>query len=92
MVALLGLAGVACSKSDKGEGAASEAEGVGSAEPGKRKHELPQAAFDACSGKAAGDACTAQFGDKQIQATCAAGQDGRLACRPAGGHKKPDGS
>ena len=80
-----------CNKSDKADDSASEAQGVGSAEPGKHKHELPQAAFDACTGKAAGDACTAQFGDKQIEAKCAAAPDGRLACLPERGeHKKPD--
>ena len=87
------LASVACNKSDKSDDTASTAEGVGSAEPasGGKKHELPPAAFDACTGKAAGDACTVQFGDKQIEAKCAAAPDGRLACHPQRGeHKKPE--
>jgi hypothetical protein len=86
------LAGAAC-KSEKSDDTSST-EAVSSGEPGqgggKHKHALPQAAFDACTGKAAGDACTAQFGDKQIDATCSAISDGRLACRPA--RKKPEGS
>ncbi len=81
---------VGCNKADKTDDAASEAQGVSSAEPGKHKRELPQAAFDACTGKAAGDACTAQFGEKQVEAKCSAAPDGRLACRPErGGHKQP---
>jgi hypothetical protein len=86
------LASVACNKSEKSDDTASTAEGVSSAEPGgHRKHELPPAAFDACTGKAAGDACTVQFGDKQIEAKCAATPDGRLACHPQRGeHKKPE--
>jgi hypothetical protein len=87
------LAGVACNKSEKSDDTASTAEGVSSAEPGGggKKHELPPAAFDACTGKAAGDACTVQFGDKQIEAKCAAAPDGRLACHPQRGqHKKPE--
>ena len=90
---LAAFASVACNKSDKSDDAASTAEGVGSAAPGGgRKHELPPAAFDACTGKAAGDACTVQFGDKQIEAKCAAAPDGRLACHPQRGeHKKPEG-
>jgi hypothetical protein len=87
------LAGVACNKSEKSDDSASTAEGVSSAQPGggHRKHELPPAAFDACTGKAAGDACTVQFGDRQIEAKCAAVSDGRLACHPQRGeHKKPE--
>ena len=85
------LSGVACNKSEKSDDSASTAEGVSSAEPGRKKHELAPAAFDACTGKAAGDACTVQFGDKQIEAKCAAAPDGRLACHPQRGeHKKPE--
>jgi hypothetical protein len=86
------LSSVACNKSEKSDDTASTAEGVGSAEPGGGKqHELPPAAFDACTGKAAGDPCTVQFGDKQIEAKCAAAPDGRLACHPQRGeHKKPE--
>jgi hypothetical protein len=89
---LAAFASVACNKSDKSDDTASTAEGVSSAGPGGgRKHELPPAAFDACTGKAAGDACTVQFGDKQIEAKCAAAPDGRLACHPErGAHKKPE--
>jgi hypothetical protein len=55
------------------------------------KRELPPAAFDACQGKGVGDACTVTFGEKQIDAKCAASPDGRLACRPEhGGHEKPE--
>jgi hypothetical protein len=90
------LAGTAC-KSEKSEGATSAEEAVGSAEPGhgdpSGKRELPASAFDACQGKALGDACTAQFGDKQIQAKCTSTSDSRLACRPdRPDHKKPQGS
>ena len=86
------LSGVACNKSDKSDDTAQAAESVNSAEPGGgKKHELPPAAFDACTGKAAGDACTVQFGDKQIDAKCAAAPDGRLACHPERAeHKKAD--
>jgi hypothetical protein len=86
------FASVACNKSEKSDDTASTAEGVGSAEPGggHKKHELSPAAFDACTGKAAGDACTVQFGDKQIEAQCAAAPDGRLACHPQRQHKKPE--
>jgi hypothetical protein len=92
----LGLA--LCSACKKGDDAppADTAEALGSAAPGEHEHgkrELPPAAFDACQGKAAGDACTVQFGTRQVDATCAAAPDGRLACKPQhGGHKKPDGS
>ena len=88
------LTSVACNKSEKSDDTASTAEGVSSAEPGGgggKKHELPPAAFEACTGKAAGDACTVQFRDKQIEAKCAAAPDGRLACHPQRGeHKKPE--
>jgi hypothetical protein len=87
------LASVACNKTEKSDDTASTAEGVGSAEPGggHKRHALPPAAFEACTGKAAGDACTVQFGDKQIEAKCAAASDGRLACHPQRGeHKKPE--
>ena len=93
-VALLAaFASEACNKSDKSDDAASTAEGVASAEPGDgKKHELPPAAYEACAGKAVGDACTVQFGDKQIEAKCAAAPDGRLACHPQRGeHKKSEG-
>ncbi|HEY1536138.1 MAG TPA: hypothetical protein VGF76_19090 [Polyangiaceae bacterium] len=86
------LSSVACNKSEKSDDSASTAESVSSAEPGGgKKHELPPAAFEACTGKAAGDACTVQFRDKQIEAKCAAAPDGRLACHPQRGeHKKPE--
>jgi hypothetical protein len=89
---LAALVSVACNKSEKSDDSAQAAEGVSSAEPGGegKKHELPPAAFDACTGKAAGDACTVQFGDKQIEAQCAAAPDGRLACHPQRQHKKPE--
>ena len=86
------LSGVACNKSDKSDDTAQAAEGVNSAEPGGgKKHELPPAAFDACTGKAAGDACSVQFGNKQIEAKCSAAPDGRLACHPERAeHKKAE--
>jgi hypothetical protein len=85
-------------KSEHGEGPnADTAEPVGSASADEHgahgKHQLPAAAFDACQGKNAGDACTAQFGARQLTAQCAAAPDGRLACIPhRGEHKKPEGS
>jgi hypothetical protein len=91
--ALVTLAGLptAC-KSEKSDDAAAadSAQPLASGEH-KGKHELPPAAFDACQGKGVGDACTVTFGEKQIEAKCAAAPDGRLACHPEhGGHKKPE--
>ncbi len=92
--ALLAAVG-ACNKSEKSDDAASadSAEPVtaGSGGPHHGKHQLPPAAFEACQGKGVGDACTVTFGERQIEAKCAAAPDGRLACRPERGeHKKPD--
>ncbi|HEX3773968.1 MAG TPA: hypothetical protein VHV51_05850 [Polyangiaceae bacterium] len=90
LFSLFALSVGAC-KSDKTDDAAtaSSAEPLGSGEHHHR--ELPPAAFDACQGKGVGDACTVKFGDKQIDAKCAAAPDGRLACRPEHGeHKKPE--
>ena len=95
LVSLSVALSVAC-KSKQEEGAnADSAEAVDSASPngGHGKRELPPAAFDACQGKNANDACTVEFGTHQISAQCAAAPDGRLACIPhRGQHKKPDGS
>ncbi len=81
-------------KTEKTDDAATadSAEPVASGDhPHRGKHELPPAAFDACQAKGVGDACTVTFGDKQIDAKCAAAPDGRLACRPERGeHKKSD--
>jgi hypothetical protein len=87
----LGALPMAC-KSEKSDDAAAadSAQPLASGEH-KGKRELPPAAFDACQGKGVGDACTVTFGEKQIEAKCAASPDGRLACRPEhGGHKKPE--
>ncbi|HWZ92937.1 MAG TPA: hypothetical protein VNW92_28925 [Polyangiaceae bacterium] len=82
----------AACKSEKTEdpATADSAEPLASGEH-RGKHELPPAAFDACQGKAVGDACTVTFRDKPIEAKCAAAPDGRLACMPEHGeHKKPE--
>jgi hypothetical protein len=55
--------------------------------PGGRPHGPPPAAFEACKGKSAGDACEVTFstptGDEHtVKGTCAALPDARLACRP----------
>ncbi len=97
MLSVLALLPIAC-KSEKSDDApaADSAEPLGSGSPGAHQgkpHELPAAAFDACTSKGVGDACTVTFGDKPIEAKCAASPDGRLACRPERGeHKKPEGS
>jgi hypothetical protein len=90
----LGVLPIAC-KSEKSDDAAAadSAEPLASGEHGehKGKRELPAAAFDACQSKGVGDTCTVAFGEKQIEAKCAATPDGRLACRPeGGGHKAPE--
>ena len=95
LFSVLGLLSASACKSEKSDDAATadSAEPLASGEHGehKGKHELPPAAFDACQGKGVGDACTVTFGEKQIEAKCAAAPDGRLACRPErGAHKKPD--
>jgi hypothetical protein len=46
-------------------------------------HGPPPAAFDACKGKSADDACEVTLGDHTVQGTCAQTPDQRLACRPA---------
>jgi len=85
---LLVLALSAACKSEKSDDAAlaSSAEPLAAGEH-KGKRELPPAAFEACQGKAVGDACTVQFGSQPIEATCAASPDGRLACRPERGQR-----
>jgi hypothetical protein len=42
----------------------------------------PQAAFDACKSKSAGDGCEVTFHDHTMSGTCAATPEGTLACRP----------
>ena len=37
---------------------------------GERRPAPPPAAFDACTGKAAGDSCTVSFRDRTIDRTC----------------------
>lgn len=39
---------------------------------------------EACSGKAAGDACTIAFGNRSVDGTCA-DRDGNVTCQPADG-------
>jgi hypothetical protein len=43
----------------------------------------PPAAFDACKGKKADDACEVNFGERKGTGKCAAMPDGKLACRMA---------
>jgi hypothetical protein len=43
---------------------------------------LPQAAFDACQSKSAGDSCQVSLPDRSVTGTCIATPDGALACRP----------
>jgi hypothetical protein len=84
---------VAC-KSEKSDDAraADSAEPLASGEH-KAKRVMPTAVFDACQGKAVGDACSVQFGSRTIEAKCAAVPDGRLACRrERGEHRPPEGS
>jgi hypothetical protein len=42
----------------------------------------PQAAFDACTSKASGDACQVTLGEHVIAGTCATTPEQKLACRP----------
>jgi hypothetical protein len=53
-------------------------------EPGDRPppHRPPPAAFDACKGKNAGDACSVTFREHTMTGTCATTPDAELACRP----------
>jgi hypothetical protein len=54
-----------------------------SADRDPRPHGPPAAAFDACSGKSAGDACSVTFGDRTIVGTCKTiPQDERMVCFP----------
>jgi len=43
----------------------------------------PPAAFDACKGKKADDACEVTFRDRKATGKCAAMPEGKLACRVA---------
>ncbi len=85
----LAFAGAACKSEKTDDSSAAEALGSAAHADGRHPRELPQAAFDACSGKAVGDLCTVQLGDKPLEAKCAAVPDGRVACRP--NHKRPEG-
>lgn len=50
---------------------------------GDRRHRTPPpAAFEACQGKKADDACKATFGDRTIDGKCVAVPEAQLACRP----------
>lgn len=57
-----------------------------SGEPMQERPKPPQAAFDACNGKAEGDACSVQLGERKISGTCqsAPGGEKALLCFPAG--------
>lgn len=52
---------------------------------GPPRHGPPQEAIDACSGKAAGDACSVTMHGQAHEGTCRNGPDGQgtLACMPA---------
>jgi len=60
------------------------AAGSAGADPkdGDRPHRRPPpAAFDACKGKQAKDACEVTFGERKITGACLATPEGPLACR-----------
>jgi len=43
----------------------------------------PAAAFEACSGRSAGDSCTMKFREREISGRCESfGEDDHLICRP----------
>lgn len=48
-------------------------------------HGMPPEALAACATSAADAACTMKMGEKEMTGKCAAGPDGKLACRPEGG-------
>lgn len=81
------VAAGACSAEDA-ETVAQAAEGAAAGDGGAAhggRHAPPQAAIDACSGKAAGDACTLTAPDGMtFDSTCGNGPDGSgvLACAP----------
>lgn len=53
--------------------------------PLQERPKLPQAALDACSGKAEGDACSVEFRGQAIEGSCRKlPQEDELACLPAG--------
>jgi hypothetical protein len=43
----------------------------------------PPAAFEACQGKKADDACDVNFRDRKLAGKCAPMEEGQLVCRPA---------
>jgi hypothetical protein len=43
----------------------------------------PPAAFEACQGKKADDACEVNFRDRKLAGKCAPMEEGQLFCRPA---------
>lgn len=51
----------------------------------------PQELFDACSGLAQGDACTAMIMGSEVAGTCDPWTDGNLFCKPSGGPGGPGG-
>ena len=52
------------------------------ADDGPQRPRPPQAAFDACQSKSAGDTCEVAMPDRTVGGKCAATPDGTLACRP----------
>jgi hypothetical protein len=48
----------------------------------REHHRPPQAAFDACTGKESGAACSVTFGERTITGTCDQTPEDKLACRP----------
>jgi len=49
----------------------------------QREHRRPpQAAFDACTGKPSGAACSVTLGERTIAGTCDQTPEDKLACRP----------
>ncbi|MGC4063731.1 MAG: hypothetical protein QM784_03635 [Polyangiaceae bacterium] len=53
-----------------------------------RREAPPPSAFEACDGKAKGDACSVKLAELELQGSCEvappSSKDSRLACRPSG--------
>ncbi|AKV04499.1 hypothetical protein AKJ09_11162 [Labilithrix luteola] len=98
----LSLVVAACAQSAQESSTAQGQQGLSTSDGGSgghphdgRHHGPPPAAFDACTSKATGDACTVSFDDKQINGKCAApppdAEDKRSFCAPEGGPGGPHG-
>lgn len=91
--ALHGLAGAASPASPARAAPVAAAPAAADHPDGPPRHGPPPAAFTACEGKSAGDACTVPHGDRSATGVCAGPPPGvsdtRLACRPDG--PPPDG-